>query len=281
MSYQAVTWAIAQDIPHSSAKFVLVVMAHKAHSATWESYLTVKSIAGKTGQDRKTVIANIARLVELGFLIDTKRRVGETGQIPVYQLNGTENGTLSEDESGGDEGDGGEKNSTEFGTAKDSRKRDSSQNSNSTVFPGNSTVFPSKESQFSAKESQFSLETVPKTGHERELLRNKNTTKNKNNKPAAQIELPDWMPVDAWNGFIEMRNTIKKPMTDHAMKLAIEKLKKFLDAGQDIEAVLNNSTMSNYQGLFELKAKKPEKVDRHGGFGKQDYREGVSDDGSF
>jgi hypothetical protein len=277
MSYQAVTWAIDQDIPHSSAKFVLVVMAHKAHSATWESYLTVKTIAGKTGQDRKTVIANITRLVDLGFLIDTKRRVGETGQIPVYRLNGTENGTVSGDEGGGDEEDNG----TEFGTAKDSQKRDSSQDSNSTVFPGNSTVFPSKESQFSVEESQFSLERVPKTGHEREILRTKNTTKNKSNKPAAQIELPEWMPVDAWNGFIEMRKTIKKPMTDRGKELAIEKLKKLLDAGQNIEAVLNESTMNNWQGLFEIKSKPNGKVDKHGGFGKQDYHAGVADDGSF
>lgn len=273
MSYQAVNWALAQDVHHSAAKFLLVVMAHHADKNTWESFLAVKRLAQCTGQDRKTVIVNIARLVEGEFLIDTKRRVGETGQIPVYLLNSTKTGTVSGNEEGSEDEGAVQKNSTEIGTAYEDKSTEIgtvSNGDNSTVFPSNSTVFP-------VKESQISLETVPNLGPVIEHLKVKQKKEGKN----IGADLPDWMPVDAWNGFLEMRKTIKKPMTEQGKKLAIGKLKNFLDAGQDIEAVLNESTMNNWQGLFELKSKPKQKVDKHGGFGNQDYRQGVGDDGSF
>lgn len=273
MSYQAVNWALAQDVRHSAAKFLLVVMAHHADKNTWESFLAVKRLAQCTGQDRKTVIVNIARLVSEGFLIDTKRKVGETGQIPVYLLNSTKSGTVSGGEDGGDEDESVQRNSTEIGTAYEAKGTEIGtvqEAGNSTVFPDNSTVFPSKE-------SQISLERVPNLVPVIENLIEKQKKEKKNK----EIELPDWLPIDAWNGFLEMRRTIKKPMTDRGKELAIEKLKKLLDAGQNIEAVLNESTMNNWQGLFEIKAKPNQKVDRHGGFGKQDYHAGVADDGSF
>lgn len=273
MSYQAVTWALAQDISHSSAKFVLVVMAHAAHTATWESFMAVRSIAEKTGQDRKTVIANIARLVEIGFLIDTKRRVGETGQIPVYLLNSTENGTVSGpiDESGPAAQE--EKNSTEIGTAYEGKSTEIG----ILEKEGNSTVFPPKESQFSAQESQFSLETVPKTGHGRELLKEKKTTKKKEE----PFVLPDWVPVDAWSAFLEMRAKKRNVPTDYAKKLAVNELKKIVDAGEDAETVINRSILKGWAGFFPRGGQTNGKVNKHGGFGNQDYRQGVGEDGSF
>lgn len=273
MSYQAVNWALAQDVRHSAAKFLLVVMAHHADKNTWESFLAVKRLAQCTGQDRKTVIVNIARLVADEFLIDTKRKVGETGQIPVYLLNSTKSGTVSGGDDEGSDYESVQKNSTEIGTAYEAKSTEigtASEVGNSTVFPHNSTVFP-------LKESQISLETVPNLGPVIEHLKVKQKKEGKN----IGADLPDWLPIDAWNGFLEMRKTIKKPMTEQGKKLAIGKLKNFLDAGQDIEAVLNESTMNNWQGLFELKSKPNQKVDRHGGFGKQDYHAGVADDGSF
>ena len=94
---------------------------------------------------------------------------------------------------------------------------------------------------------------------------------------------PDWLPADAWDGYLEMRKRIKKPMTDYAMKLAVGELGKLRDAGQDPEAVLNQSTMKSWQGLFEVKANngKPATGNRHGGFGQQNYHDGIAPDGSF
>lgn len=65
--------------------------------------------------------------------------------------------------------------------------------------------------------------------------------------------LPDWVPADAWAGYIEMRKKIKKPMTDRATVLAVGVLIKLRDAGNEPGAVLDQSTMNSWQGLFEVK----------------------------
>ena len=66
--------------------------------------------------------------------------------------------------------------------------------------------------------------------------------------------LPVWIPKAAWDGFIEMRKAIHKPLkTEHAVKLAIGKLESFRLAGNDPGEVLNQSTLNSWQGLFEVK----------------------------
>lgn len=84
MSLEAITWALKQPVPVSSAKFVLVVMANQA--ASDQAFASIAYIAEATGQDRKTVMANIRRLVEWGLVSDTGERRGRTGQVPVYRL---------------------------------------------------------------------------------------------------------------------------------------------------------------------------------------------------
>jgi len=274
MSYQAVNWALAQDVHHSAAKFLLVVMAHHADKNTWESFLAVKSMATCTGQDRKTVNVNVARLIGGGFITDTKKRVGETGQIPVYLLNSTKNGTVSGGEDEKEDVDPAHKNSTEFGTTnedEESQNRESYESDNGTVFPSNSTVFP-------AEESQFSLETVPNLGHGIEHPIQKQKKEKKNKEP---FLLPDWVPVDAWNAFLEMRAKKRNSPTDYAKKLAIDDLKKIVDAGEDAATVINRSTLKGWAGFFPRTGQSNGKVSKHGGFGNQDYRQGVGDDGSF
>jgi hypothetical protein len=65
--------------------------------------------------------------------------------------------------------------------------------------------------------------------------------------------LPDWLPIDAWNGWLEMRKQRKKPLTDRAASRAINKLEAMRDAGQDITEVLDRSTMNGWTDLYEIK----------------------------
>lgn len=64
---------------------------------------------------------------------------------------------------------------------------------------------------------------------------------------------PDWLPEDAWKEFKRMRKSIKKPMTEYAEELMIKRLKGFVDAGQDAQAVLDQSIMNCWQTVYELK----------------------------
>jgi hypothetical protein len=67
--------------------------------------------------------------------------------------------------------------------------------------------------------------------------------------------LPDWLPIDAWNGWLDMRKQRKKPLTDRATSRAINKLEAMRDAGQDITEVLDRSTMNGWTDLYEIKEK--------------------------
>ncbi len=70
------------------------------------------------------------------------------------------------------------------------------------------------------------------------------------------FELPDWIPLETWNAFIDMRKRIKKPATDFAKKLIVGKLEKFKAQGHDVVAILEKSITSGWQDVFEPKENK-------------------------
>lgn len=72
------------------------------------------------------------------------------------------------------------------------------------------------------------------------------------------MNLPDWIPADAWAGFVEMRKKLKKPLTDAAAKLIIKKLDEFRTAGQNVETILNNSVENGWIGVFEERERRQE-----------------------
>jgi len=67
------------------------------------------------------------------------------------------------------------------------------------------------------------------------------------------INLPSWIPMPEWEGFLAMRKKIKKVPTDRAIELLIKKLDELRQQGENVGAVLDQSTMNNYQGLFPVK----------------------------
>lgn len=71
--------------------------------------------------------------------------------------------------------------------------------------------------------------------------------------PALLQSWPDWLPIEAWNGFVDMRKAIKKPLTPRAVSLALKELDKLRREGCCPEAVLDQSTFKNWQGLFAPK----------------------------
>lgn len=70
---------------------------------------------------------------------------------------------------------------------------------------------------------------------------------------ASAFVLPDDIPADEWRDFEEMRQSIRKPMTNAARHQAVTRLRKLAAAGWPPGDVLNHSTLNNYQGLFPPK----------------------------
>ena len=62
--------------------------------------------------------------------------------------------------------------------------------------------------------------------------------------------------VEAIRDFIKMRSTIKKPLTDRALKGILNKLDTFAVNDLDKVEILENSIMNCWQSVFELKNKK-------------------------
>ena len=89
MSLDATRWAWQQRVGKSSAKLVLLSMADAANIRD-ECYQSIPALVQDTEQNRKTIIASVKHLEEIGLIEDTGNRVGRTGQIKVYRLIGVE-----------------------------------------------------------------------------------------------------------------------------------------------------------------------------------------------
>jgi hypothetical protein len=112
---------------------------------------------------------------------------------------------------------------------------------------------------------------------------------------SAPVVVPEWIDATSWNAFTAMRKKIKKPMTDHAIGLMIQKLAALRDAGHDVKSLLDNSTLNCWQDVYEPKAKdsarggsgtggKPvqyRKPVTAADFKGIDYRRGINADGTF
>jgi hypothetical protein len=92
---------------------------------------------------------------------------------------------------------------------------------------------------------------------------------------ASNSAIPDWIPPEAWNGFMEMRKRVRAPMTNRAVQLVIADLVKLKTQGEDVGAVLDRSTQNSWKGVFPTK--------QSSSFEQTDYKAGLTKnaDGSF
>ncbi len=218
MSVEAITWALKLPIKHSSAKFVLTVLANCASGDKWLAYPSVAYLAEATGQDRKTVLANLVRLRELGFIEDSGRRMGDTKQVIVYRLlAGQQAETVPKTEQ--------------------SQKRNSTENGTVPKSHGKSPVFPSKQSRFSAKQSQ-KWDTEPS-----ETKGNRQNTHRVcgSGLTAADIDreisplgsLPDWIDHEVLAQFVRHRRVSGRTLSVQGWLQILPTLKTLAASGGD------------------------------------------------
>tara|TARA_R110001632_G_C11294940_1_gene413232 strand:- start:764 stop:1012 length:249 start_codon:yes stop_codon:yes gene_type:complete len=68
---------------------------------------------------------------------------------------------------------------------------------------------------------------------------------------AIKIKLPGYIVRDCWEGFVEMRYSIKRPLTERSCKLILNKLKRIDEATAN--EILDQSTMNCWQGIYPVK----------------------------
>jgi hypothetical protein len=247
MSIEAMQWAFCQDIKPSSLKFVLVSLGDNAQhdGLAWPS---IAALCQKTGQDRKTVISALGRLEQAGYLTDTGKRTGKTGQIPVYKFNFER------------------KNSTENGTVP---KTEQYRNSRQTVpdFPPNSTVFPSNSTENGTRNPQEPLKE-PK-GNPKEAQA-----------PSA-IE-PVWKPLDALiaagvdkktaQDWLKLRKGKSAAVTETVVDAAKEQAEK---AGMTLAAALKISCLRGWTGYKAEWLQKHVEEEKAGAVGRPNRQEAL------
>lgn len=62
---------------------------------------------------------------------------------------------------------------------------------------------------------------------------------------------PEWVPADAWAGWLEMRRRKNVPNTDRALRTAIKELDKLCADGWDAEKVVDLATMNGWRAFYE------------------------------
>jgi uncharacterized protein YdaU (DUF1376 family) len=85
-----------------------------------------------------------------------------------------------------------------------------------------------------------------------EPITNNQEPKKVKNKAQAPFDPPDWIPREAWEGWLTMRTKKRTPNTEHALTLAVRDLEKLKALGDDPEEVLNRSTQRGWTGLFPI-----------------------------
>lgn len=92
----------------------------------------------------------------------------------------------------------------------------------------------------------------------------KKEKKKETKKPAFIFELPEWVPVEPWEAYVEQRKKMGA-FTEYAKKLQVMELKKIMDAsGGSAEEIINQSVRNSWKGLFPLQ--------RNGGAGGKGER---------
>lgn len=95
---------------------------------------------------------------------------------------------------------------------------------------------------------------TPERGSDKSEPTPKTKTKKAEESTETEVFPPNWLPVDAWQAFAEMRNAIPNaPFTRFARDKIVEKLRGLKDRGEDLEEILTNCAVRGYRDVYDPK----------------------------
>jgi hypothetical protein len=215
LSLDALRWALSCDVDSSAERLVLVAYANDSRNGSAVAFPSRDRLQQVTRLDPKTIAAALRKLERAGLIEPTGDHRGRTGRIPVYRLM-----IEKEAKNGGIE----------------SRKNGGiTATETAPFFLGNDTVFPGINATENGVQNQ---EVKPEPGKE---------------PGKARRELPDWVPVDAWKNFEQMRAKIGHPLNAESKRRALHTLEHLRAGGHGPSAVLEQSTERFWRGLFPVR----------------------------
>lgn len=69
-----------------------------------------------------------------------------------------------------------------------------------------------------------------------------------------EVDFPPWWPLDAWQGFVAMRRSIRAPMTPRAARNIVAAVARFKSLGDDPAAILDQSITNAWRGVFRQRS---------------------------
>ena len=88
-----------------------------------------------------------------------------------------------------------------------------------------------------------------------------NTPKEVKNERKKEIRIyPEWLDVELFKDFLKMRIAIKKPATDRAETMLINKLATYKEKGYNIKEIMEQAILHNWQDFYEPKTQ-PKSID--------------------
>lgn len=92
------------------------------------------------------------------------------------------------------------------------------------------------------------------TNNQEPITNNQEPNTKKKAAPSLQVSLPEWIAKDSFEAFIEHRKKIKAPMTHLAQTKLIAELSRLREDGNEPVAVLDQSILNGWKGVFPLKS---------------------------
>ena len=66
------------------------------------------------------------------------------------------------------------------------------------------------------------------------------------------LVIPDFINLQTWGEFLEMRRRMKRSLTLDGMKLLVGSLEEMRDRGEDVNAVLEQSVTHSWIGVYPV-----------------------------
>jgi len=127
----------------------------------------------------------------------------------------------------------------------------------SNLMDGGSAPVHSVENNQPYKEAEITTENTSKITHKTinedfSLVGEESNGKPKKRTRVLNIELPPWLPLEEWNGWLEMRIKMRKAATDLAKKYALEELDTLRIQGENVREVIRKAISKNWLSFYAV-----------------------------